>query len=394
MNGIGAAKSEQACRIMNELDIDCWLIWVRETDQMGDPAMRLLMEGDLVWASALLLTRSGERIAIVGRFDADGLPDGLFDRVIPYDQDIRPALMEELQRIDPAKIAINVSLSDVGSDGMTAGMRDLLSDMLAESPYGDRLVSAETLIGKLRGRKTKREIDRIRLAIHLTERIFDEVIDRLAIGQTELEIQELFHERVRAHGVGFAWGAAHNPSVDAGPDKSFGHVGPTSLRTQAGHLLHFDFGIRVDGYCSDLQRMVYFGSRDSIPEEVARGFNTIRDTIQAAADMLRPGVIGADADAVARSLITAAGYEEYKNALGHQVGRSVHDGGTLLGPRWQRYGTLPDGQVEAGNVFTLEPNLKTQQFGMISLEEDVLITEDGCEFLSTPQRELICIEGC
>jgi len=393
MNTVGMAKAEQACRILNELNLDCWLIWVRETDQMADPAMRLLLDGDLVWPSALLLTRSGERSAIVGRFDADGLPDGLFDRVIPYDQDIRPALMEELQRIDPAKIAINVSLSDVGSDGMTAGMRDQLSAMLAESPYGDRLVSAETLIGKLRGRKTEREIDRIRQAVQLTERIFDEVIDQLATGQTELEIQELFHERVRAHGVGFAWGVAHNPSVDVGPDKSFGHVGPTNLRTQAGHLLHFDFGIRVDGYCSDLQRMVYFGSRDSIPEEVTRGFNCIRDTIQAAADRLRPGVIGADADAVARSLITAAGYEEYKNALGHQVGRNVHDGGTLLGPRWQRYGTLPDGQVEAGNVFTLEPNLRTQQHGMISLEEDVLITEDGCEFLSTPQRELICVEA-
>jgi len=392
MNSIGAAKSEQACRIMNELDIDCWLIWVRETDQMPDPAMRLLMDGDLVWASALLLTRAGSRTAIVGRFDVDGLPEGLFDRVIPYDEDIQPALLEELKRIDPATIAINVSRSDVGSDGMTAGMRDLLNDMLAESPYGDRLVSAEGLIRKLRGRKTPREIDRIRQAVNLTERIFDEVIAQLAIGQTELEIHELFHERVHAHGVGFAWGAEHNPSVDAGPDKSFGHVGPTSLRTQAGHLLHFDFGIRVDGYCSDLQRMVYFGSSDSIPEEVLRGFNTIRDAIQAAAAMLRPGVVGAAADAVARSLITAAGYEEYKNALGHQVGRNAHDGGTLLGPRWQRYGSLPDGIVEPGNVFTLEPNLKTQQFGMISLEEDVLITEDGCEFLSTPQRELICIE--
>ena len=80
MNTVGMAKAEQACRILNELDLDCWLIWVRETDQMADPAMRLLLDGDLVWPSALLLTRSGERTAIVGRFDADGLPDELFDR--------------------------------------------------------------------------------------------------------------------------------------------------------------------------------------------------------------------------------------------------------------------------------------------------------------------------
>jgi len=81
------------------------------------------------------------------------------------------------------------------------------------------------------------------------------------------------------------------------------------------------------------------------------------------------------------------------NALGHQVGRNAHDGGTLLGPRWKRYGSLPDGQVEEGNVFTLEPNLMTEHFGRISLEEDVVITATGCEFLSTPQQELICVDA-
>lgn len=119
----------------------------------------------------------------------------------------------------------------------------------------------------------------------------------------------------------------------------------------------------------------------------------MRDAIQAAAEFLWPSVIGADADAVARNMLTSAGFGEYKNALGHQLGRNAHDGGTLLGPHWQRYGSLPDGMVEPGNVFTLEPNLRTQQFGMISLEEDVLVTDAGCEFLSTPQRELICVEG-
>jgi len=393
MNDIEIAKAEQVRGILCELDIDCWLIWVRETDQMADPAMRLLLEGDLVWPSALLLTRSGERTAIVGRFDADGLPDGLFDRVVPYDEDIQPLLLAELERLNPANIAINVSRSDVGSDGMTAGMRDWLNDMLSDTGYSDKLISAEGLIGKLRGRRTSREVDRIRQAVQLTERIFDEVIAQLAVGQTELEIYQMFHERVHPHGAGFAWNADHNPAVDAGPEKAFGHVGPTNLRTQAGHLLHFDFGVRVDGYCSDLQRMVYFGSRNSIPEEIMRGFNTIRDAIQAAAEFLRPGVIGADVDAIARQMTTAAGYSEYKNALGHQLGRNAHDGGTLLGPRWQRYGSLPDGVVEPGNVFTLEPNLKTQHFGMISLEEDVLVTETGCAFLSTPQQELICVEA-
>jgi Xaa-Pro aminopeptidase len=393
MSDISISKAQQACAALDEFDIDCWLIWVRETDQGGDPALRLLLEGDLVWPSALILTRDGSRTAIVGRFDAQGLPDGLFDRILPYDEDVAPLLCDELRRIDPATIAINVSRSDVGADGMTAGMRDWLHEILASTPYADRWVSSERMVNALRGRKTPSEVARIRHAVELTESIFEDVIAQLSVGQSENEIFRLFHEQVEARGVGFAWNPAHNPAVDAGPDKAFGHVGPTDRRTRPGQLLHFDFGIRRDGYCSDLQRMVFFGREDQVPDEIRRGFETVRDAILASAEALRPGVVGADVEQIARRRITDAGYDEYKNALGHQLGRNAHDGGTLLAPRWRRYGTLPDGLVEPGNVFTLEPNLSTAHYGMISLEEDVVVTERGCEFLSTPQRGLICLPG-
>ncbi len=393
MIDLGAAKAIQACEILDELGLDCWLLWVRETDQMTDPALRLLMAGDVVWPSALILTRSGERIAIVGRFDADGLPAHLFDRIVAYDEDIQPQLVAELTRIDPQSIAINTSRSDVGADGMTAGMRDWLMSLLEETPYLGRLTSAESLIQRWRGRKLPQEVACIRSAVALTERIFDEIAAELTVGMTEREIFDRVQAKVERHGAGFAWHRDHNPAVDAGPDKAFGHVGPTDRRTRSGHLLHFDFGVRVDGYCSDLQRMIFFGRSAEIPEEVDHGFRTIRDAIRAAAAVLKPGIVGADVDAVARQAVMDAGYGEYMNALGHQVGRNAHDGGTLLGPRWSRYGDLPDGRVEAGNVFTLEPNLKTASYGMISLEEDVLVTESGCEFLSVPQTELICVEG-
>jgi len=77
--------------------------------------------------------------------------------------------------------------------------------------------------------------------------------------------------------------------------------------------------------------------------------------------------------------------------LGHQVGRNAHDGGVILGPRWERYGDAVAGEVEVGNVFTLELNVRTEAYGQVSLEEDVLVTEAGSEFLSTQQRELICL---
>ena len=98
-----------------------------------------------------------------------------------------------------------------------------------------------------------------------------------------------------------------------------------------------------------------------------------------------------EVDAVARAYVTARGYPPFAHALGHQIGRFAHDGGTLLGPAWERYGDAPHGVVEEGNVFTLELHVPSERHGQVSLEEDVLVTDTGCEFLSQPQRALRCI---
>jgi Xaa-Pro aminopeptidase len=99
-------------------------------------------------------------------------------------------------------------------------------------------------------------------------------------------------------------------------------------------------------------------------------------------------VVGWQVDAAARTYLVNAGYPEYQHGLGHHVGRAVHDGATMLGPRWDRYGQTPYGIVEAGNVFTLELGTAVPGRGYIGLEEDVLVTPTGIEWLSTPQREL------
>jgi Xaa-Pro aminopeptidase len=127
-----------------------------------------------------------------------------------------------------------------------------------------------------------------------------------------------------------------------------------------------------------------------VPEEVWRAFATVVRAIDAAAAVLRPGVRGHEVDAAARRVVVKAGYPEFKHGVGHGLGRAVHDGGTLLGPRWPCYGRNTEAAVEAGNVFTLELGVATPA-GHVGLEEDVLVTERGVEFLSTPQRELILV---
>jgi Xaa-Pro aminopeptidase len=149
--------------------------------------------------------------------------------------------------------------------------------------------------------------------------------------------------------------------------------------------------VRVAGYCSDLQRTLYFlrPGESAPPPEVLAAFDTTWKAIEVSAAALKPGVIGKEVDALARKVITDAGYSEFLYGLGHQVGRVVHDGGALLGPEWERYGNTPNLRVEAGQVFTLEPSVRVPGYGYLGLEEDVLVTEQGAVFLSQPQKSLI-----
>jgi Xaa-Pro aminopeptidase len=151
-----------------------------------------------------------------------------------------------------------------------------------------------------------------------------------------------------------------------------------------------DFGVSSDDYCSDLQRVWYLldDGEEAPPEDVARAWRALWDSVDSGVAKLRPGVLGWEVDAAARESLVASGFPEPKYALGHQLGRTAHDGGTLLGPRWDRYGTAPLGRVEEGNVFTVEFGTAVPGRGYIGLEEDVLVTADGVEWLSTPQREL------
>jgi Xaa-Pro aminopeptidase len=158
-------------------------------------------------------------------------------------------------------------------------------------------------------------------------------------------------------------------------------------------VLNIDFGVKVNGYCSDLQRTWYILRKGETraPREVQRGFDVIRDSIRLAAEILRPGIASWKVDAAARKYIVANGYPEYPHALGHQVGRAAHDGGVGLLPRWERYGKLPFGKIEVGQVFTIEPRLPIEGYGVATIEEIVWVTETGVRFLSKPQQTLTLV---
>jgi Xaa-Pro aminopeptidase len=386
-------KVHQAVGILEEEGIDLWLTFVRETSASGDPVLPLIYgDADLTWQSALILTRTGERIAIVGRFDAETARSlGSYETVIGYDESLRVELLPILERLDPGRIALNYSADNVLADGLSHGLYQVLLGYLRDTPFADRICSAEMVIRALRGRKTPGEITRIKAAVETTRQIYERTFSFVQPGMTEIEIGEFMQGQLDAFGVGPAWHAGHCPTVNAGPDSPVGHVGRTEQSIQRGQLLHFDFGVKQDDYCSDIQRVVYLltEGENRPPEPVQRGFETVVRAVQAAVDAMKPGVLGKDIDAAARSVITGAGYPEHKYATGHHLGQLAHDGGGILGPTWERYGDGPHQALEAGNVFTVEPGLAVPGYGYIGLEEDVQVTETGAEYLSAPQRELV-----
>jgi Xaa-Pro aminopeptidase len=387
-------KIEQAKALLREFDISCWITFVRETEINGDPTLVYLGPAQLTWHSALIINKDGGTRAIVGRYDVKTVEDcGGWDEVVGFVTSIHEPLTEYLKQLDPRTIAVNYSEGSEICDGITHGMFLTLQRYLAEIGMADRIVSAEPVISALRERKTAGEIASMREAIRHTQEIFDLVAAFIRPSRTEKEIAAFMQKEVSRRGLGLSWDASTCPAVFTGPETAEAHYGPTDTPVARGHVLNMDFGVKVDGYVSDMQRTFYILEKGEkvAPPDVQRGFDTIVSAIEQAKRAIRPGVEGREVDAIARHLIVEAGYEEFPFGLGHQVGRYAHDGTALLGPTWEKYASKPLKKLEPGMVFTIEPRLTVPGRGVCTVEEMVLVTPEGCEWLSTPQKQLVLI---
>lgn len=390
-------KVEQAVQILKEKNMDMWLTFVRETSGVRDPAMNFLVgEIDLTWPSALILTSRGDRIAIIGNLEKDALQRlGVFNEIIGYDTAVSTLFTETISRLNPNQIAINTSRNNVHADGLTHAMYEFLREYLAGTPFVDRLISAEPIINALRGRKTPEEQRRVRRAVEITDAIFKQTFACIRTGMTEIEIGTYMQQLAREHHVELAWPAENCPAVNSGPHSPVGHNGPTNIRVEPGHIIHFDFGVKFEGYCADIQRVCYVlrDGETAAPPEVERGFATIRSAIERSREAMQPGVHGKEIDLISREVVTDSGYPEFPYALGHQLGRVAHDGGALLGPLWEKYGDSPNQKLEPGQIFTIEPGLAVNGYGYVGLEEDVVMTEQGAEYFHAPQSEIVLLKG-
>jgi Xaa-Pro aminopeptidase len=379
-------KSAQATEILDGSDADAWLTFCRETVEIAEPCLPFVLGFDVVWPTMVLYTADGSHV-IIGRHDAPNARELGVHEVHPYDESLSEAFLGVLDDAEPDTIAVNFSEDNNTADGLTYGMYQRLTDLLAGTDYEGSLVSAEPIVAELRGVKSPTERERIVAAAETSADLLASMTDAWAPDWTEADTCDWLHERMTERGLGSAWSWDYCPTVHHGAESDLGHTLPGDLTLPEGEVLHIDFGVNEDGYAADMQRLYFHGKDGEIPDDLADAFADVRGALETGRELVEPGRQGYEADDAARAYLTEQGWPEYQHALGHQVGRNAHDGGTLLGPRWERYGESPMAEIREGEIYTVELGVETE-WGYLGLEEMVEVTDDGNEYVIPPQREL------
>lgn len=381
-------KIQQAKACLAREGIDCWII---KTKEGSDPCMPLIFGFSIVGDAALIITQAS-CIALTSVIDAqDARESGLFERMETYGPEgMKEKLFSLIDEIAPKRIAVNYSKDNHLSDGLTVGSYRSLLKMLTQK-YTAAVESSESFLQELRSRKSPQEISRIQRAIDITLEIYDEVFPQIRTGMSEIEIGQLFVEGMITRDV--VNGITRKLTPPIVMTCNIAHRPPGAHILKEGDYLIFDFSVDYEGYCSDIARTCYVlkeGESEASPE-MARAFTTISEAIDLAMGALKPGAIGKDVDHAARQHILDAGYQDIFHAVGHQVGRDVHDGGTLLGPLKDRYKGASLGRIEESMVFAIEPTILYEEGPAIISEENVLVTAEGAVLLSQRQEALVLI---
>ncbi len=390
MHQINQEKINQAIKSLKEQNIDMWIIFSAEG---SDPALPLVVGVKTVGKTFFIFTKEGEKIALCSNIDAqESEQSGLFDKVIKYD-DPAVILKEMVEHFDPKTIALNYSVEDNLCDGLTVGKMRWLESALGED-LSKRFVSSDSFLPQLRSIKTEGEIELLKKAIDITTDIYNCVFDQLKVGMTEYEVGQLFVKEMEKRDV--VNGNSKKLDMPMVLKERLAHRGPGDAVIEPGDFLVMDVSVDYQGYVSDIARTVYFlkEGETQAPPEVQDTFDAIHSAISAAFEAMKPGMKGYEIDGIARQHLLDHGMPEITHATGHQIGRATHDGGTLLGPRWARYGRAPYMEIETGMVFTLEPTVLRPDGGFSAIvEENLVMTEKGAQYLSRRQDELIVIGG-
>jgi len=242
---------------------------------------------------------------------------------------------------------------------------------LSSSDIDVELVEADNIMECLRAVKEQSELEEIKKALFIAESVFINFTENtIKPGMTEKEAAWILEKNLREAG---ADSLSFPIIVASGPNSALPHAIPGNRNFHKGEPILFDWGARLNGYCSDISRTLVIGSPD---DKFKKIFNTVLDAQLKAIDAIKPGISSKDVDEIARNHIDSMGFKDnFGHGLGHGIGLAVHEPPGIS--------SLKDTLLEKQMVFTVEPGIYIPGWGGIRLENMVVVRKDGAEVLNS-----------
>ena len=274
-----------------------------------------------------------------------------------------------------SKIAKDMGLSRIGFE-----------DEISVSYYhrmqaafeGLELIPQTQFVEALRMIKDETEVATIRKACSISDQAFHDALEFIKPGKTEIEIANFLDFRMRELG---AAGLSFDTILASGINSSKPHAHPMHKPVELGEAITMDFGCLYEHYVSDMTRTIYLGH---VSDEQAEIYNTVLKANQALIDQAKAGLGFRDFDKIPRDIIVEAGYGQYfTHGIGHGIGLDIHEE-----PYFSQTSTEV---IKSGMVLTDEPGIYIEGKYGVRIEDDILITDNGCELLTLAPKELIVI---
>jgi Xaa-Pro aminopeptidase len=328
-------------------------------------------------AGAVLLLPRACRLIVDFRYvtAANSLIEGLDGLVTieTFERSYDEAIVDVLRRVGASRVGIEASYLPVGRFNAIASGLAARAPLPLDAEGMPVLVPTERLVERARVIKDEREIGILREAGRRLAMVAELVPGLARPGQTERAVSWEIEAAMREAGFSRP---AFETIVASGPNSALPHARPTDRVIGAGEPTVLDFGGVYNGYCVDLTRTVQL---EGFSAPQARLYAAVCEAHAAAIQAVRPGVTASSIDAAARGVLQRHGLgEAFGHGTGHGLGLEVHEE-----PRIARQALrVPDVLIEPGMVFTIEPGAYVPGIGGVRIEDDVLVTDDGCEVLT------------
>ena len=386
---------------MADNGLDAWVVICRENN--NDPLADHVGCENAGGTAAFMFFRNGDSVtsvAISPAGEATSLAEtGRMDEVVVSARGVSIwGTMEGLfERFDPGTIGINTGRSPI-ADGLSHTQYTSMMEGLS-SDWTRRMTSAESMVRSWLSVKLPAEVAIMAKAAEITAQWEVEAYEQAVGGvTTDRDIADFLEAKMAEMGVGDGWSPEQNPAVNSGKDR--GHSHPTERVIQPGDFIQIDFGIRVhDKWVTDIQRFAYVlaPGETEAPQDALDKWEAARRGSRAAFAAMKPGATGNEVDRAQRVVMEENGSLPVMWGTGHPVGYWAHDSGPGLsgGRLGQELRTVPTQVLKPGMTFAFDGfhmwSLTDSTTKTISVEEMAVITEEGAEWLTPPQEDLILI---